>query len=115
MSSASLRDAMEKVRDPAANAVADIKEHTQRLGNDLADRSSDARSAMRGAFKSARKSAGRMGREVSHGYDVARDYTVHGAEEAWSFVRARPVVSIAIAAGVGVLLGGLLLARSHRR
>jgi ElaB/YqjD/DUF883 family membrane-anchored ribosome-binding protein len=102
---------MEKVRDPAANAVADIKEHTQRLGSDLADRSSDARSAMRGAFKSA----GRMGREVSHGYDVARDYTVHGAEEAWSFVRARPVVSIAIAAGVGVLLGGLLLARSHRR
>jgi ElaB/YqjD/DUF883 family membrane-anchored ribosome-binding protein len=106
---------MEKVRDPAANAVADIKEHAQRLGGDLADRGGEARSAMRGAMKSARKTAGRMGNEMSHGYDVARDYTVHGAEEAWNFVRARPVVSIAIAAGVGVLLGGLLLARSHRR
>jgi len=115
MSSATLRDAMEKVRDPAANAVADIKQHAARAGNNLADRSSEARGAVRGYMKSARKSAGRFGDEVSHGYDVARDATVHGAEEAWNFVRARPVVSIAIAAGVGVLLGGFLLARNHRR
>jgi len=115
MSSATLRDAMEKVRDPAANAVADLKSHAQQFGNDLADHSRDARGAMRGYMKSARKSASRMGNEMSHGYDVARDATVHGAEEAWNFVRARPVVSIAIAAGVGVLLGGFLLARNHRR
>jgi ElaB/YqjD/DUF883 family membrane-anchored ribosome-binding protein len=115
MSSATLRDAMEKVRDPAANSVADLKLHAQRTSDEMAKRSRDARSRMRGAMKSARKTAGRVGDEVSHGYDVARDYTVRGAEEAWSFMRSRPMVTLAIATGIGVLIGGLLLARPQRR
>lgn len=115
MSSPTLRDAMEKVRDPAANSVADLKLNAQRVSDEMAERSRDSRSRMRGAMKSARRTASRVGGEVSHGYDVARDYTVRGAEETWSFMRSRPVMSIAIAVGVGVLIGGLLLARPKPR
>ena len=115
MSSPSIRDVMEKVRDPASNAVADIKEHAGQLRDDLTERGREARGVLREAASSARHAAGRVGDEVSHGYDVARDYTVRRAREAMSLVQRHPTASIAIAAGLGVLIGGLFLARrSHR-
>ena len=115
MSNSNVRDVMEKVRDPAANAVADLREHAGQLRDDLAEHGREAVGVLREAARSARKTAGWVGDEVAHGYDVARDYTSKRAHEAMSLVHRHPTAAIAIAAGLGVLIGGLLLARrSHR-
>lgn len=111
MSSATLRDAMNKVRDPAANAVADLQRHGGRLRDDLADRGHQAGGAMRDVRDAVGRTARRVGDELSEGYDTAREYTTRGAQEAWGAVRRHPTVSIAIAVGVGVLIGGLILSR----
>jgi ElaB/YqjD/DUF883 family membrane-anchored ribosome-binding protein len=115
MSSPTIRDVMEKVRDPAANAVAEIRDHADQLRDDLSDRGGQAMGTLRDASRSARHVAGKVRDEVSHGYEVTRDYTSRRAREAVSLVQQHPTAAIAIAAGLGVLIGGLLLARrSHR-
>ncbi|QOV90064.1 hypothetical protein [Humisphaera borealis] len=115
MSSSSVRDVIDKARDPAANAVADIRDRAGHLRDDMAEHGREAAGYLRDAARSARKTAGKVGDEVAHGYDVARDYTTRRAQEAMSLVHKHPAAAIAIAAGLGVLIGGLLLARrSHR-
>jgi ElaB/YqjD/DUF883 family membrane-anchored ribosome-binding protein len=102
---------MEKVRDPAANAVADLHEHGGKLRDDLAEHGQRVGRRLRDARKQASRTARQVGDEISHGYDIARDYTSRGARDAWSAVRRHPTASIAIAVGVGVLIGGLMLSR----
>lgn len=114
MASATLRDAMQKVRDPAANAVADLQQYGTAVRDDLSERGRQAGGAMRNASRAASRSARKMGRELSHGYESARDYTARGASEAWSTVQRHPTASIAIAVGLGVLIGGLMLSRRSR-
>lgn len=45
---------------------------------------------------------------IEHGYSVARDKVVAGAKQTDSVIRAHPYESLAIALGVGVLLGAVL-------
>jgi len=111
MASATLRDAMNKVRDPAANAVADLQEYGSRLRDDLSERRQQAGGALRDARRAASRHARHVGEELSHGYDVAKDYTVQGAREAWGMARRHPTATMAIAVGIGVLIGGLMLSR----
>ncbi|MDB5295113.1 MAG: hypothetical protein JWO31_1096 [Phycisphaerales bacterium] len=99
MSTTQLRDALEKSHDAAANSVAELRVSAQDVMQDAGSR--------------GRRYVDRAGRQASHAYDVARDRTTEGAEQAWDFVRSRPYTSIAIAAGLGVLVGGLLWARSR--
>jgi ElaB/YqjD/DUF883 family membrane-anchored ribosome-binding protein len=105
---------MQKVRDPAANAVADLRQYGTAMQDDLAERGRSASGAFRNASRSASRNARRLGREITHGYEAARDYTSRGANEAWTTVQRHPTASIAIAVGLGVLIGGLMLSRRSR-
>lgn len=115
MNRTSVSDVLEKVRDPAANAVADITERAGELNDGLAETADQVRGRMRQMARSARDAAHRIGDEVSHGYDVAKDYAVKHGRDAVSLVQRHPTAAIAIAAGIGVLIGGLLLAKRSRR
>lgn len=115
MTNSTVHNVIEKTRDAAANAVADLPERAGELRDQVAERANEACGTLRRAASSARQAAHRIGDEVSHGYDVARDYAVRHGRDAVSMVQRHPAAAIAIAAGLGVLIGGLLLARNSRR
>ncbi len=115
MNRTSVNEVLEKVRDPAANAVAELGERATDLRDRVADKAEEVGGRLRQAARGARDVAHRVGDEVGHGYDVAKDYAVRHGREAVSLVQRHPVATIAIAAGLGVLIGGLLLARHARR
>ena len=96
MATAELRDALAKAHDASANSVAELQ-HT-------------AHDAMADVGSRGRDMMDRAGKTAGYAYDMARAQTVDGAGQAWDFVRSRPYTSVAIAAGLGVLVGGLLWA-----
>lgn len=96
MPTAQLRDALAKAHDPSANSVAELQ-HT-------------AHDAMSDVGSRGRELLDRAGQSAGNAYGVARKGTVNGAGQAWDFVRERPYTAVAIAAGLGVLVGGLLWA-----
>jgi ElaB/YqjD/DUF883 family membrane-anchored ribosome-binding protein len=83
------------------NLRALIAEAEQTLGSDLAEGASDKLASLRECIVDAKA-------KIEHGYGVARDKVVAGAKHTDSAIRAHPYESLAIALGVGVLLGAVL-------
>jgi len=96
MPTAQLRDALVKAHDASANSVAELRHTTSDATSDVGSRSRDLMD--------------RAGQTASNAYGAAREGTVGGAEQVVDFVRERPYTAVAIAAGLGVLVGGLLWA-----
>jgi len=111
MASATLQDAIEKAHDVAANHVADIQGHAQDLKSNLADRKDEMMSSMGSMYDSGRRSARKLARGAEEMYDVARDRTLDGVRSASRTVKSHPVTTVAIAAGVGLLVGAFLMWR----
>jgi len=111
MATATLRDAIEKTHDVAANHVADIEPHMEELKNDLSGYKDEIMSSARSMYKSGRQSAQKLARGAEDMYDKARDYTVDGVRSATRTVKSHPVTTVAIAAGVGLLVGAILMWR----
>jgi len=111
MATATLQDAIEKSHDVSANAVADIKGHVEGLSDDLSGHKDEIMSAARGMYKSGRKQMGRLMNQAEHVYDEARDYTVDSVRSGVRTVKSHPVTTVAIAAGVGLLVGAFLMWR----
>ena len=111
MATATLQDAIEKSHDVAANAAADIKGHAEDLTNDLSGYKDEIMSAAGKMYKSGRKSMGRFAKQAEHVYDEARDYTVDAVRDGVRTVKSHPVTTVAIAAGVGLLVGAFLMWR----
>jgi len=111
MASATLSDAIEKVHDVAANSVADIQSHASDLKADLPGYKDEIVSAVSNAYDSSKRTAQRAMKSAGRAYDSARDYTVDGVKSATRAVRSHPVTTVAIAAGVGLLVGAFLMLR----
>lgn len=109
--SATIRDVIEKAHDPAANAVADLREHAAAAGEAASDYASQARGLANQAGKSLKRAASDAGDKLQDGYEAARKYAVSHSRDAVALVRQHPTTAIAIAVGVGVLVGGLFLMR----
>jgi len=111
MASATLSDAIEKVHDASANVVADIKDRAGDLKSDLPGYKDEIMSAVGNAYDSSKKTAQRAMKGAGHMYDSARDYTVDGVKSATRAARTHPVTTVAIAAGLGLLIGAILMWR----
>ena len=111
MATATLKDAIEKSHDVAANTVADIKGHVESLKDDLPGYKDEIMSAASNLYKSGRKSMSRWANEAEHLYDDARDYTMDAVKDGVRTVKSHPVTTVAIAAGVGLLVGAFLMWR----
>jgi ElaB/YqjD/DUF883 family membrane-anchored ribosome-binding protein len=109
MSSATLSNVIEKSHDAAANAVADLKPHVENARAALSSRRDDAASAAGSAYDTARRQGRKVAAGAEHYYDVARDYTVDGVRSATRAARGHPLTTVAIAAGVGLLVGAWLM------
>ncbi|HEY8933448.1 MAG TPA: hypothetical protein VIM44_09065 [Rariglobus sp.] len=77
----------------------------QTLGAEVTEATGEKISALRGRLADAKE-------KLEHGLSVAREKVVYGAKQADSAIRSHPYESLAIALGVGVLLGALLR-RNH--
>lgn len=75
------------------------------VGESLSDHTQDAMSALRVRFETAQERLGEL-------YDGARTKVAAGAKYTDETIRANPYQAIAIAAGVGLLVG-VLLGRRH--
>jgi ElaB/YqjD/DUF883 family membrane-anchored ribosome-binding protein len=113
MASATLNDAIEKTHDTAANAVADIKSHGGDLKKDLSGYKDEIVSAMSSAYDASKKTGARAMDNAGRAYETARDYTVDGVKSAARAARSHPVTTVAIAAGLGLLVGAVLMWRRH--
>lgn len=51
--------------------------------------------------------------KAEHYLSVARDKVVHGAKQADATIRSHPYESLAVALGVGVLIGALIRRNNH--
>jgi len=111
MASATLQDAIEKVHDAAANHVADIPEHVENLKSNLSDQKDELASRAGAMYRSGRQSARKLARGAEVMYDVARDHALDGVRSATRTVKSHPVTTVAIAAGVGLLVGAFLMWR----
>jgi len=111
MASATLNDAIEKTHDTAANAVAEIQSHSKDLQSDLSGYKDEIVSAVGNAYDSSKKGAQKAMDGAGRAYGVARDYTVDGVKSAARAARSHPVTTIAIAAGIGLLVGSVLMWR----
>jgi len=111
MASATLNDAIEKSHDTAANAVAEIKSHANNLKNDLPGYRDEIVSAVGNAYDSSKRTAQRAMDGAGRAYGTARDYTVDGVKTAARAARSHPVTTVAIAAGIGLLVGAVLMWR----
>jgi len=111
MATATLQDAIEKSHDVSANAAADITEHVEGLKDDLHGYKDEIMSAAGGLYQSGRKQIGRLANQAEHLYDEARDYTVDSVRSGVRTVKSHPVTTVAIAAGVGLLVGAFLMWR----
>ena len=78
-----------------------VSEAEKMLGDSLTEHSEDAVSALRSRFDAAQERMGEL-------YAGARKRVVAGAKCTDEAIRANPYQSLAIAAGVGVLVGVLL-------
>jgi ElaB/YqjD/DUF883 family membrane-anchored ribosome-binding protein len=117
-----LRHAAESAQDTGRNVVADIKSSAGDVKEELAGFRQEMMSYVDKAMSSVKGSAHRAADSASHLYDAARDRTHHlydaakdktatAAHDVHDYVRARPLTSIAVAAGVGVVLGAWFLRR----
>jgi ElaB/YqjD/DUF883 family membrane-anchored ribosome-binding protein len=76
------------------------------VGNSLSEHTDEAVSALRDRFESAQERLGEL-------YEGARTKVAAGAKYTDETIRANPYQSIAIAAGVGLLVGVLLGRRNQ--
>lgn len=111
MASATLNDAIEKVHDTAANVAADIKPRVDDLKSDLSGYKEEIVSAVGNAYDASKRGAQRAMKGAGKVYDQARDYTVDGVRTAARAARSHPVTTVAIAAGLGLLVGAILMWR----
>jgi len=114
MSSATLNNVIEKSHDAAANAVADLKPHMANARASMSNRKDDMASAAGSAYDTARRQGRRVAEGAEHYYDVARDYTVDGVRSATRAVKGHPLTTVAIAAGLGLLVGAWLMLSRRR-
>lgn len=82
-----------------------LAEAEQALGTELTEGSGEKLSSLRDRLSAAKE-------KLEHGFSVAREKVVYGAKQADTAIRSHPYESLAIALGVGVLLGALLR-RNH--
>ena len=82
-----------------------LAEAEQALGTELTEGAGEKLSSLRERLSEAKE-------KLEHGFSVAREKVVHGAKQADTAIRSHPYESLAIALGVGVLLGALLR-RNH--
>jgi ElaB/YqjD/DUF883 family membrane-anchored ribosome-binding protein len=111
MASATLSDAIEKVHDAAANSVAQVQSHAGDLKSDLPGYKDEIVSAVGSAYDASKRTAQRAMKGAGQAYGTARDYTVDGVKSATRAARSHPVTTVAIAAGVGLLVGAFLMMR----
>lgn len=111
MASATLNDAIEKVHDTAANVAADIKPRVDDLKSDLSGYKEEIVSAVGNAYDASKRGAQRAMKGAGKVYDQARDYTADGVRTAAQAARSHPVTTVAIAAGLGLLVGAILMWR----
>jgi len=111
MATATLRDAIEKSHDVAANAVADIKGHSEELKSDLSGYKDEIMSAAGSMYKSGKQSAQRLARGAEDMYETARDRTLDTVRSGVRTVKSHPVTTVAVAAGIGLLVGAFLMWR----
>lgn len=78
-----------------------VTEAEKMMGSSLSEHSSDAISALRARFDAAQQRLGEL-------YAGARQKVVAGAKCTDEAIRANPYQAIAIAAGVGILVGLLI-------
>ena len=83
-----------------------VTEAEKMMGDSLTEHSEDAMSALRSRFDAAQERLGSM-------YANARTRVVAGAKCTDTAIRANPYQSLAIAAGVGLLVGVLVGRRSN--
>jgi ElaB/YqjD/DUF883 family membrane-anchored ribosome-binding protein len=83
------------------NLRALIAEAEKTLSAELTEGAEDKLSSLRECITDAKA-------KIEHGYGVAREKVVAGAKQTDSAIRAHPYESLAIALGVGVLLGAVL-------
>jgi ElaB/YqjD/DUF883 family membrane-anchored ribosome-binding protein len=82
-----------------------VTEAETMIGSSLSEHSEDAMSALRTRYAAAQERMGEL-------YDGAKKRVAAGAKYTDETIRANPYQSIAIAAGVGLLVGVLLGRRS---
>jgi len=82
-----------------------IAEAEKTIGAELTEGAEEKLGSLRDRFSDAKEKA-------EHCLSVAREKVVHGAKQADTAIRSHPYESLAIALGVGVLLGALLR-RNH--
>jgi len=111
MATATLQDAIAKSHDVAVNAVADIKGHAEDLGSDLSGYKDEIMSAAGKMYKSGKQSAQRLARSAEGMYETARDRTMDTVRDGVRTVKSHPVTTVAVAAGVGLLIGAFLMWR----
>jgi len=111
MATATLRDAIAKSHDASVNAVADIKGHAEDLTSDLSGYKDEIMSAAGSMYKSGKKSAQRLMSSAGDMYETARDRTMDTVRSGVKTVKSHPVTTVAVAAGIGLLLGAFLMWR----
>ncbi len=94
-------DAMNKTR----RATEDAKHGIHRVKRDIHDTADTVLDDLEGIKDNLNEMATKAGRQV-------REYAEHAEENFVSHVREKPVTSIAIAAGVGALIGAMFFRRS---
>lgn len=87
------------------NLYALVADAEKMVGESLSHHTEDAVGALRARFETAQERLGEL-------YDGARTKVTAGAKHTDRTIRANPYQAIAIAAGVGLLLG-VLLGRRH--
>ncbi|MET0262972.1 MAG: hypothetical protein ABW223_08750 [Rariglobus sp.] len=83
------------------NLRALIAEAEKTLGSNLAEGAGDKLASLRERFADLRDNA-------EHAFSVAKEKVVEGAKKTDSAIRSHPYESLAIALGVGVLIGAFL-------
>lgn len=105
--------AMKNTKDSTTQTPSELLEELRALvgdaekmmGDSLTDHSEDAVSALRSRFHAAQERLGDL-------YSGARTKVIAGAKRTDEAIRANPYQSIAIAAGIGLLVGILVGRRS---
>jgi ElaB/YqjD/DUF883 family membrane-anchored ribosome-binding protein len=83
-----------------------LAEAEKSIGVELTEGAQEKLAALRDRIADAKEKA-------EHYISVAREKVVHGAKQADGAIRSHPYESLAIALGVGVLLGALLRRNNH--
>ena len=114
MVSQALNDAVAKSYDAASNSVADLQPHVDQAREQLSDYKDRGIAAARHAMDSGRKWAKSAANVASGWYDDARGYVSDHAQSAVRTARSHPLATVAIAAGVGLLIGSFLMLSRRR-